>query len=813
MTNLRNLLLAVCLPAFLCAQTASFPSAVATDAQLKVAANNLQTTLDGSITAAQTTITVRDATGIAANMLLSIDNEIVSVTSVAGRVLTVVRGFDGTTAVAHNPNRPVQARVAAWHHNSLKEEIKAVQTALGPGLSNVSPTQFQAGPYSWTQSPGGSLTSAIVNAVTLTPCPTGVAGTNPGHYVYLSGGVGAAEVVLITGGTCTSGAASGTLTFTPANNHSGAWTIAAASGGIAEALCATTSGGSITAVTGTVVRAPVGWCGNTDLELRLQPNVTLSGTGSMPANTATNQVLWRELRATRTGTVRVLPPPVNSATPGIAVAPNGALIECAATTTSCIQEAIDYAGTYGYDLRIEGGNDLDNATECGGSATVGGPTCGAVVHNINAGLNFPPMQGKRISSGAVTFNCNVNVGSAPCMTFDSALMADVDFGGSQVVYFGSGVCNVLFQPSNPVPVDGLTTIAVSKYHFGAVAGGGSSAAVCFNTGAAGATIDYNEFSFNEVNSFDAVASLDPLNPSAWKPYGILAMTPTGTKQFRNNTVKARMVHGCSASCIQVGTSAPPGAWSGLGSTASNLGSNIWEIGGISTEVQTSQALNTYGEGDLFTIGALDGTNSASTAHITFQGSAAQNLLSIGQTETPLRLVDGSWSVSNVVNARRPGIHSNMAATGSPMLIPEYADANVGLTSRRHKTVIAGGTVSVVNIGRVTGIATITNAVNSGGGLIRLTTSAAHGAVTGNAVLVREVGGVTNANGNWAEVTVINATTLELVASTFAGTYTSGGKLSVLELAATGTTAGVYELDPGEFLRVTYSSAPTITRIK
>lgn len=89
--------------------------------------------------------------------------------------------------------------------------------------------------FSWSRQPGGSV-SVGGNTVTLTPCPAGVAGTNMVHSLYLSGGTGTAEVVLITGGTCTSGAASGTITFTAANTHTGAWTIATATAGIQEAM-------------------------------------------------------------------------------------------------------------------------------------------------------------------------------------------------------------------------------------------------------------------------------------------------------------------------------------------------------------------------------------------------------------------------------------------------------------------------------------------------------------------------------------------------------------------------------------------------
>jgi hypothetical protein len=67
---------------------------------------------------------------------------------------------------------------------------------------------------------------------------------------------------------------------------------------------------------------------------------------------------------------------------------------------------------------------------------------------------------------------------------------------------------------------------------------------------------------------------------------------------------------------------------------------------------------------------------------------------------------------------------------------------------------------------------VTGAVNNGSGLIRLTVTA-HGYESGDKVNVQTVGGVPNAAGQWI-VTVITANTFDLVGSTFAGTYTSGG---------------------------------------
>ena len=67
--------------------------------------------------------------------------------------------------------------------------------------------------------------------------------------------------------------------------------------------------------------------------------------------------------------------------------------------------------------------------------------------------------------------------------------------------------------------------------------------------------------------------------------------------------------------------------------------------------------------------------------------------------------------------------------------------------------------------------TVTNAV-SNGGLIRLTTTT-HGLTTGDRVTVETVLGTIEANDYWY-VTVIDVNTIDLIGSTFATTYVSGG---------------------------------------
>jgi hypothetical protein len=97
-------------------------------------------------------------------------------------------------------------------------------------------TVFSSGYDFEPQQPGGTLTAGSPATITLAPVPQGVNAADVGHLVRISGGTGTAETVLITGGTAVAGSASGTITFTPANSHSGAWTIASATAGIQEAI-------------------------------------------------------------------------------------------------------------------------------------------------------------------------------------------------------------------------------------------------------------------------------------------------------------------------------------------------------------------------------------------------------------------------------------------------------------------------------------------------------------------------------------------------------------------------------------------------
>jgi hypothetical protein len=72
-----------------------------------------------------------------------------------------------------------------------------------------------------------------------------------------------------------------------------------------------------------------------------------------------------------------------------------------------------------------------------------------------------------------------------------------------------------------------------------------------------------------------------------------------------------------------------------------------------------------------------------------------------------------------------------------------------------------------------GAQAVSNAVNNGSGLVRLTVGSTAGWTTGDYKTVSGVTGATGANGTFA-ITVINGTTIDLQGSTFGGAYISGG---------------------------------------
>ena len=104
----------------------------------------------------------------------------------------------------------------------------------------------------WTQTISSSLTNGSQATVTLPSCPVGIdTSSGAGYQVLLSGGGNSESVsVIATSSGCTSGGASGTITFTPFYSYPAGYTISSASSGIQETINAACNTSSTTGSNG-----------------------------------------------------------------------------------------------------------------------------------------------------------------------------------------------------------------------------------------------------------------------------------------------------------------------------------------------------------------------------------------------------------------------------------------------------------------------------------------------------------------------------------------------------------------------------------
>jgi hypothetical protein len=150
---------------------ANFPTSVSTNANLYVAVNGLQTTLAATITDSDTTISLTSTSNFPSTGLVTIDNnEVVSYSGISGADLTgCVRGADGTSALPHNLGVTVGLTVVATHHNLLKDEVIAVETALGAGFAKGNLSEVTSSVLTVSGGTGaviGSGTTIAVQAAT-----------------------------------------------------------------------------------------------------------------------------------------------------------------------------------------------------------------------------------------------------------------------------------------------------------------------------------------------------------------------------------------------------------------------------------------------------------------------------------------------------------------------------------------------------------------------------------------------------------------------------------------------------------------------
>ena len=142
----------------------------------KYSSRSQQTTLSGALTSSATTTTVVSGSALAGGVTISagelftvvIDpdtalEEIVDVSAIAGNTLTIVRGIDGSTGVAHSAGAVVRHMAIGRDYREANTHIENTTTAHGLTLANVVKTT-DTGVVTSTMITDGTIVNADINA-------------------------------------------------------------------------------------------------------------------------------------------------------------------------------------------------------------------------------------------------------------------------------------------------------------------------------------------------------------------------------------------------------------------------------------------------------------------------------------------------------------------------------------------------------------------------------------------------------------------------------------------------------------------------
>lgn len=134
----------------------------------------------------------------------------------------------------------------------------------------------------------------------------------------------------------------------------------------------------------------------------------------------------------------------------------------------------------------------------------------------------------------------------------------------------------------------------------------------------------------------------------------------------------------------------------------------------------------------------------------------------------------AWKTKYYGGGSQSGTPTSKLQAGDTIRMAKSADpVSLGVTGKWTENTLASGTYVTKNVSAT---------ANNGSGLIRITTSTAHGYSTGDVVQIVGLVGTIEANGAWL-ITVINSTTFDLQNSAYVNARVSGGTTSVINSKA------------------------------
>lgn len=325
--------------------------------------------------------------------------------------------------------------------------------------------------------------------------------------------------------------------------------------------------------------------------------------------------------------------------------PDGTSIDISASSTSGLQEAIDFAATYGYWLDVRGGAAISNSSS---------------VIECTTPIVFPAIQNLQIRLNGVTINFSSAIGSQTCITFNSLMMMDIDFGSTQIVNAGTGI-TVLFKAEDPLAVDGHTVITSSYIKLHSIANIHTPTSDTDNVPAVKFDISAHAIDDNTIIITEILGSGAGI---------VVSDSPGGTTAvFRGNYIRCMNLHdqtGTDLPVVQIGQTAPsdPVDYQVL--------ENIWDLS-IQVNTSSKKGISTFGSFDQFRVNVIEIAATTGIA-FTFGSTANYNILMAGRLQGAVGTntlttvsVDGTQN-HNKVTCQHDKANTAITLTGSPFVL-------------------------------------------------------------------------------------------------------------------------------------------------
>lgn len=297
--------------------------------------------------------------------------------------------------------------------------------------------------------------------------------------------------------------------------------------------------------------------------------------------------------------------------------PKAGELDISSSTTDGLQEAINYACRYGYDLHVHGGTYKPGSWP--GPYTPGEGTDVSILY-LAAAITIPAVEKLvfRIDALSIIFAPSVK-GNA--ITFDSGVMIDFEMKGGQIGYSGDNAA-VRIYPANPLPYSSTGPgMANCRFIFSAIAlygdWGATAKGLIFDTSVAG--IQNSIFEAFEVN---------------FGYYGIFVDAQHG---FAGNIVKCSGVHQQTGFCVGLDNDATNGA---------GCRGNRFDL--TCSPGNGGSGIDIFGTDNIIDICVSNDEGTCNTA-IVLEASAQRNIITCARLEGSTKVNDNSTYRNNVIH--------------------------------------------------------------------------------------------------------------------------------------------------------------------